>query len=68
MREDSGWNTEEPVPTSAAATSMVPKLGACDSRMSPHSVELMPSTSECGRGWRSVYAPITGCNKEAASW
>ena len=68
MREDSGWNTDEPVPTRAAATSTVAKLGATDSSSRPHSVEPMPKASECGLGCRSVYRPTSGCSSEAVSW
>ena len=46
MREDSGWKMDEPVPTSAAASSTASKLPATDSSNRPHSVEPMPSTSE----------------------
>ena len=66
-REDSGWNTDEPVPTSTAATSSQPKDGATDSSSRPASVKPIPTGSEYGLGWRSVYSPMKGCNSEAAS-
>lgn len=53
-RDDSGWNTEEPVPTSAAASSNSGKLPALDSSSRPHRVAPMPSTSEYGIGFLSV--------------
>src|SRR5438477_10629 len=34
-RDDSGWKTEEPTPTSATASRMAAKLGAIDSSTSP---------------------------------
>ena len=63
-REDSGWNTDEPVPTSTAATSSQPKDGATDSSSRPASVKPIPTGSEYGLGWRSVYSPMKGCNSE----
>ena len=53
-RDDSGWNTDEPQPTSAAATSSTPKLGATDISSSPTSVKPMPTGSEYGFGCLSV--------------
>src|SRR5450830_1730450 len=66
-REASGWKTEEPVPTSAAATSSTPKFGATDSSSKPHKVEPMPMASEYGLGCLSVYSPTSGCNSEAVT-
>ena len=45
-REDSGWNTDEPEPTMAAASSSAGKLVACASSSSPLSVHAMPMASE----------------------
>ena len=67
-REDSGWNTDDPVPTSAAASSSMGKLGATASRIRPHRVKLMPSGSEYGIGRRSVNMPTNGCSSDAVSW
>ena len=53
-REDSGWNTDEPVPTSAAATSSTAKFGAVASNRRPHRVKPMPTGSEYGIGFLSV--------------
>ena len=53
-REDSGWNTDEPEPISAAASSSSAKLGANESSSSPVSVKPMPIASEYGIGFRSV--------------
>src|SRR5579885_3678369 len=41
-REDSGWNTEEPMPTRATANRIAPKLGAMESSTRPTSVNVMP--------------------------
>ena len=46
MRDDSGWNIADPVPTSAAASRIVAKSGAYASSSRPHSVEVMPKGSE----------------------
>ncbi len=67
-RDDSGWKIDEPVPTSAAASSSVPKLGATDISSSPTSVKPMPTGSEYGFGCRSVYSPTIGCSSEAVIW
>ncbi|MNO08080.1 hypothetical protein D3C81_2305610 [compost metagenome] len=53
-RDDSGWNTDEPVPTSTAATINQPNDGATDSSSRPTSVKPMPTGKEYGLGWRSV--------------
>ncbi len=53
-RDDSGWNTDEPQPTSAAATSSIGKLDATDISSSPASVKPMPTGSEYGFGRLSV--------------
>ena len=45
-REDSGWNTEEPVPMRAAATSSSVKVPAKASSTSPTNVNPMPAASE----------------------
>ena len=45
-REDSGWNTDEPDPTKAAASSNTGKLGATASNSRPHKVKPMPTGSE----------------------
>src|SRR5580704_2002882 len=45
-REDSGWNTEEPVPMRAAANSSSAKLPANASSTSPTRVNPMPAASE----------------------
>ncbi len=45
-REASGWNTAEPMPTSAAAISSASKLGARAKRMMPTNVKHMPTGSE----------------------
>jgi len=53
-RDDSGWNTEEPVPTREAASSSTGKLPALASSNRPTMVKPIPATSEYGRGLRSV--------------
>jgi len=53
-REDSGWNTDEPEPISAAASSSIGKVDACDSSSRPVSVKPMPIASEYGIGFLSV--------------
>jgi len=67
-REDSGWNTEEPEPIRAAATSSIGKLDAFASSSRPVSVKPMPIASDQGSGWRSVQMPTSGCSSEAVSW
>ena len=67
-RDDSGWNTDEPVPTRATARSSVVKLGATDRKSSPTRVEPMPMARLNGSGWRSVYNPTAGWSSEADSW
>ena len=47
-REDSGWQTDEPVPTSAAAISTASKLPAIASSTSPLRVKHMPTGSDHG--------------------
>ncbi|MNQ54291.1 hypothetical protein D3C85_683560 [compost metagenome] len=49
-RDDSGWKTDEPVPTRTAATSSQPNDGATDSSSRPSSVNPMPTGSEYGLG------------------
>ena len=68
MRDDSGWNTDEPVPTSAAATSSQPYDGANASRIRPLPVNAIPNDSERGCGCLSVYRPINGCSSDAVIW
>ena len=53
-RDDSGWNTAEPMPTSATAHRTMAKVGADASRISPTRVNVMPAGSEYGVGRRSV--------------
>ncbi len=45
-RDDSGWKIDEPVPTSAAASSTIAKLGEYASRTRPDKVKVMPTGSE----------------------
>ncbi|MNG04108.1 hypothetical protein D3C84_872190 [compost metagenome] len=45
-REDSGWNTDEPMPISIADSNTAPKLSAWDNESRPSSVKPMPSGSE----------------------
>jgi hypothetical protein len=66
-RDDSGWNTADPIPTHPTASRIAPKLGARASSTSPTSVALIPTGSEYGVGRRSVYSPTAGCNKDAVS-
>ena len=47
-REDSGWNTEEPTPTSATAIRIAGKLEAVESSSKPLSENPMPTGSEYG--------------------
>ena len=67
-RADSGWNTDDPSPTSDAATSSQPKLPATDSSSSPTRLHPIPTGKENGTGRRSVYSPTTGCSSDAVSW
>ena len=67
-REDSGWNTAEPMPTIATAASTIPNVGAEASSSKPPIVNVMPAASEYGFGCLSVYQPTTGCSNEAVSW
>src|SRR5690606_29377760 len=60
-RDDSGWNTDDPVPTSAAATSKYGSDGANASSSRPTSVKPMPIGSEYVVGRLSVYRPMQGC-------
>ena len=55
MRDDSGWKTADPTPTSPAASSSSPNRDANASSNRPTSVTLMPAASENGCGRRSVY-------------
>ena len=66
-REDSGWNTDEPTPTSAAASSRSGYVHATDRSKSPVSVKLIPATSAYGAGHRSVRNPTTGWSSDAVS-
>lgn len=45
-REDSGWNTDEPMPISMADSSTAPKLAACDNDSKPIIVKPMPNGNE----------------------
>ncbi|MNH18724.1 hypothetical protein D3C81_531760 [compost metagenome] len=54
MREVSGWNVEEPIPTSAAASRIIGKLPTYASMTIPTSVHRVPSGSRFGIGLRSV--------------
>ena len=45
-RDDSGWNTAEPIPTIAAAARTMGKVGADASSISPTIVNVMPAGSE----------------------
>jgi hypothetical protein len=53
-RDDSGWNTAEPMPTIATAHRTMRKVGADAMRMSPTRVKVMPAGSEYGVARRSV--------------
>src|SRR5664280_2505677 len=53
-RDDSGWNTADPIPTSATAARTIAKLGADAIRISPTMVNVMPTGREYGVGRRSV--------------
>ena len=53
-REDSGWKIDEPMPTSAAASSSSGSSARQASSNRPNSVNAMPSGSEYGIGRRSV--------------
>ncbi|OIQ70008.1 hypothetical protein GALL_483860 [mine drainage metagenome] len=66
-RDDSGWKMEEPVPTIAAASSRMGKVGAIDRVSSPARVKPMPTASEYGLGCLSVYDPTSGCSSEAVN-
>jgi len=67
-RDDSGWNTADPIPTIATAAKTIPKLGADASRTSPSMVKVIPAGREYGVGRWSVYNPTTGCKSDAVSW
>ncbi len=49
-RDDSGWNTDDPIPMSATATRIMGKVGAIASRNMPTSVNPIPTGSEYGVG------------------
>src|ERR1017187_2570399 len=66
-RDDSGWNTADPIPTSATAASTTAKLGAEAIRISPTMVNVIPTGKEYGVGRWSVYRPTTGCKSDAVS-
>ena len=68
IREDSGWKTADPVPTTAAASSNRPKVGATASSPVPASVKHIPTASAYGIGLRSVYSPMNGCRRLATTW
>lgn len=53
-RDDSGWKTDDPIPTSAAARRREEKLRATERRRSPARVLAIPIASEYGIGRRSV--------------
>ena len=53
-RDASGWNTEEPMPTRAAAPRSTPRRGATENSSSARKVKPMPTTREYGRERRSV--------------
>ena len=67
-RADSGWNTEDPTPTSAAENKSALKLDARDRPTSPTSVDAIPTGKENGQGRRSVQNPTHGCRNDAVSW
>ena len=54
MRADSGWNTAEPSPTSAAAIRMTMYWWATLSSSRPKKVKPMPIASENGCAFLSV--------------
>ena len=66
-RDDSGWNTADPIPTSATAASTTAKLGADAIRISPTMVNVIPTGKEYGVGRWSVYRPTNGCKSDAVS-
>src|SRR5215831_13524407 len=66
-REDSGWNTADPTPTSATESSTHPKAGAMESRIRPIIERVIPAGRDHGVGRRSVYSPTTGCSNDAVS-
>ncbi len=45
-RDASGWNTEEPMPTRAAAPRSTPRRGATENSSIPRKVKPMPTTRE----------------------
>ncbi len=49
-RDDSGWNTADPIPTIATAASTMPKVGADAITISPTIVNVIPIGSEYGVG------------------
>src|ERR1700680_683386 len=65
IRDDSGWNTEDPMPTSAAATRTVPKVGAIDKISRPIKVKPIPNASEYGLARWSVSTPTKGGRSNA---
>ena len=68
MRDDSGWKTAEPSPTHAAAITSSQYCPTHASISSPTSVKPIPTLSERGCGFRSVYHPTSGCSSDAVSW
>ena len=49
-RDDSGWNTADPSPTTAAAAMISGNVSATDSSSSPTNDTVMPMASENGLG------------------
>jgi hypothetical protein len=45
-RDDSGWNTADPMPTSATAARTMVKVGADETRISPTMVNVIPTGRE----------------------
>ena len=66
-RDDSGWNTADPIPTIATAARTIAKVGADAIRISPTMVNVIPIGSEYGVGRWSVYKPTSGCSSDAVS-
>src|SRR5262245_61026114 len=66
-REDSGWNTDEPMPTNATAIRIAAYVGATDNNSNPINVKAIPIGNEYGLGRASVNVPMTGCSSDAVT-
>ena len=59
-RDDSGWNTDEPIPIRATEAIRTGYVDTREKRTSPTRVEAIPAAREYGWGLRSVTKPTRG--------